>query len=170
MNFFLKNKKAYSQCLQHSCSKRGITAMEMLIVVALIGILVAIVLPQFSGIKENQVFKNAVEDIISTLHNAQSQSLASTNFSEYGVHFQSDQIVVFKGKVFLLGANGNNTVDIISPANISNVSLNGGSSTTGDLYFQRLSGVPNKTGTITVSTPSYSKIITISAAGAVSVN
>jgi len=170
MKNFFKNQKACPQCLQRSYGRRGITVMEMLIVVALIGIIVTIALPQFSKIKENQVFKNTVEDIISALHNAQSQSLASTNFSEYGVHFQPNLIVIFKGKTFLSESVDNNTINIISPANISNVSLDGGSSTVGDVYFQRLSGVPSKTGTITVSTFSYSKIITISATGVVSVN
>ncbi|MEK7088993.1 MAG: type II secretion system protein [Patescibacteria group bacterium] len=150
--------------------QRGITAVEILVVVTIIGILVTVALPQFSKMKENQVFKNAVEDIISALHNAQSQSLASTNFSEYGIHFQSDQIIIFKGKTFSLGAQGNNIININSPASISNVTLAGVSSTSGDVYFKRLSGVPDKTGTITVSTLSYSKVIMISAPGAISVN
>lgn len=150
--------------------KKGITAMEILIVVSVLGILFLITLPQFSKIKENQILKNALEDVVSTLHNAQSQSLASVNSSEYGVHFQSDRIIVFKGKIFSSGATDNKTINIISPASISNVTLGGVSSNTGDVYFERLSGVPNKTGTITITTPSTSKIVTISATGAVSVN
>ncbi|MCX6751157.1 MAG: type II secretion system protein [Candidatus Nomurabacteria bacterium] len=144
--------------------------MEILIVVSVLGILFLITLPQFSKIKENQILKNALEDVVSTLHNAQSQSLASVNSSEYGVHFQSDRIIVFKGKIFSSGATDNKTINIISPASISNVTLGGVSSNTGDVYFERLSGVPNKTGTITITTPSTSKIVTISATGAVSVN
>ncbi|KKP85874.1 hypothetical protein A3B84_01125 [Candidatus Nomurabacteria bacterium RIFCSPHIGHO2_02_FULL_35_13] len=149
--------------------EKGISVIEMLVTVAIIGILVTIALPQFSKMKENQVFKNAIEEIMSALHNAQSQSLASTNSSEYGVYFQPDLIVIFKGKTFSPEST-DNTINIIPPANISNVFLDGNSSTTGDIYFQRLSGAPSKTGTVTVSTPSYSKIITISVTGAVSVN
>lgn len=150
--------------------KQGITIVEMLVVIAIIGILVAVAFPQFSKIKENQVLKNTVGDVTSALHSAQSQSLASINSSEYGVHFQSDRIIIFTGKVFSAGAGDNKTVNIISPASISNVTLLGVSSATGDIYFERLSGAPSKTGTITVSTTSFSKIITISATGAVSIN
>ena len=150
--------------------QKGITAVEILIVVSILGILVLIALPQFSKIKENQVLKNTLGDITSALHNAQSQSLASVNSSEYGVRFQADKIIIFTGKIFSSEATDNKTINIISPANISNVTLGGVSSDTGDIYFERLSGVPSKTGTITVLTPSTSKVITISATGAVSMN
>jgi len=150
--------------------KKGITALEMLFVVSILGILFAIILPQFSTIKENQVMKNATGEIISALHNAQSQSLASVDSIEYGVHFQSDKVIIFKGQVFLVNDVNNKIINIISPASISDVTLDGVSSTTGDIYFKRLSGAPNKVGTVTISTSSMSKIITISATGAISLN
>jgi formate-dependent phosphoribosylglycinamide formyltransferase (GAR transformylase) len=39
------------------------------------------------------------------------------------------------------------------------------SSTSGDVYFNRLSGSPSTTGTVTIYSPSFSKVITISATG-----
>jgi Tfp pilus assembly protein FimT len=150
--------------------QKGITITELLIVFAVIGILVSVTLPQFSKMKENQVLKNTVSDVTSIFHSTQSQSLASLDSSEYGVHFQSDRIIVFKGKVFSVDALDNKTINIISPASISNVTLGGISGTTGDMYFERLSGSPSKTGTVTISTPSFSKIVTISTTGAVSIN
>lgn len=150
--------------------QKGITALEILLVMAVLGVLVSIMLPQFSKIKENQVLKNTIGDITSALHDAQSKTLASVDSSSYGVHFQSDRIIIFKGMVFLVDDINNKTINIITPANISNVTLAGQSEVSGDVYFNRLSGTPNKTGTITVSISSISKIITISATGAVSVN
>lgn len=150
--------------------QKGITVLELLLTLSVLGVLVAVALPQFSGMKENQVLKNTLGDIVSALHNAQSQSLASVDSSEYGVHFQSDRLLIFKGKIFSMGSPDNKTINIISPANISNVTLAGVSSTEGDFYFERLSGIPSKAGTITVSTSSRSKIITISATGAVGIN
>lgn len=144
--------------------------MEMLIVVAIVGMLVAITLPKFSDMKENQALKNTVGEITSALHKAQSQSLASVDSSEYGVHFQSDKIIIFTGTIFSAGATDNKIINVISPANISNVTLGGVSSSTGELYFERLSGAPNKNGAITVSVYSVSKVVTISATGAVGVN
>ncbi|PIR68950.1 hypothetical protein COX93_00335 [Candidatus Nomurabacteria bacterium CG_4_10_14_0_2_um_filter_30_12] len=150
--------------------KKGMALIEILLVIVIIGILSLIVFPQFSKIRENQILKNTVEDVVSTLHSTQSQSLASIDSSQYGVHFQSDKIIIFKGQIFSEGALGNKIINITSPISISNVTLGGVSSTLGDLYFERLSGMPSKIGTVTISTSSVSKIITISATGAVSVN
>ncbi|MFA5827078.1 MAG: hypothetical protein WC839_01090 [Candidatus Paceibacterota bacterium] len=120
--------------------------------------------------KENQTLKNAVNDITSSINNARSQSLASVGSSEYGVHLETDKIIIFKGKVFSISAVDNNVIDIIPPANISNVILSGVSSSEGDFYFERLTAIPSKTGTIIISTSSNSKTITISPTGAISIN
>ena len=144
--------------------------MELLIVLAIIGIIVAITLPSFSSIKENQVLNNAVENVVSALNKARTQTLSSLESSEYGVHFESDQIVIFKGKVYSAVDPDNESVEITSPATISNVTLGGVSGSEGELYFARLSGVPDKSGTVTVSVAGSSKIITISSTGTVSKN
>jgi len=119
--------------------KKGITLVEIMVVIAVLGVLFSVVLP-------------------------------SVNSSSYGVHLESDKVIIFKGTAFSSGDADNETIDIIAPANISNVTLAGVSGSTGNVYFNRLSGGPNKTGTITISTTNFSKIITISATGGASVN
>ena len=150
--------------------KRGMTIVELLVVIAVLGIIFSIVLPQFSKTREMQTQKSAVGDVLSVLERARTQTLASVDSSEYGVRFQSDRVIIFKGKIFSVDDVNNQTINITAPANISNVTLGGISGDSGDMYFNRLSGMPSKTGTVTVSTTSYSKIITISATGASSVN
>lgn len=155
--------------MKKTCNK-GYTVIEILIVAVILGAMLAIALPQFSKIKENQVVKSAVDDTLSAIDKAKSQTLSSLNSSEYGVHFQSDKVIIFTGKVFSAGASGNETINITTPASISNVTLGGVSGTSGDLYFSRLTGVPSATGTVTISSSSYSKTITISATGVSSSN
>ncbi|MDO8659039.1 MAG: type II secretion system protein [Candidatus Parcubacteria bacterium] len=147
--------------------QKGFTIMEALILVAVIGLIVLIVLPQFSKIRENQVLKTGVQDILSSIDKARSKTLSSLNSSEYGVHFQADKVIIFKGIVFSDISPDNETINIISPASITNISLVGGGS---DIYFNRLLGVPSKTGTVTIATTNYNKIITISATGVASSN
>lgn len=145
--------------------KKGFTAIEILIVLSVVVILISIAIGSLSKVKENQVIKDSVQDVLSSLDKARTETLSSLNSSEYGVHFQADQVIIFKGKVYSAGASTNEIISISSPASISNVTLAGVSSTSGDFYFNRLSGAPSATGTVTVSSTNFSKIITISATG-----
>jgi len=147
--------------------KKGFTIIEILVVLAIIGFLVAVVLPSLSTMRSNQVLKSAATDIFSALNKARSNTLSSVDSSEYGVHFESAKIVIFKGTTFSSADPSNEEILISSPASVSGISLSGGGA---ELYFNRLSGAPNKTGTITVTNGSLSKVVTISATGAVSLN
>lgn len=142
--------------------------IELLFVFAIIAIIVAVISPQFSRLRENQVLQNTLGDIISAMNKAQSKTLSSVNSLSYGVHFQSDKVIIFEGIVFTPGEPANEEINILTPASISDVTLGGVSGPDGDIFFNRLSGSPNQTGTITVSTPSASKVISISAAGTAS--
>lgn len=142
--------------------------MEILIVVAVLGILFAVTLPQFSRIRENQVLKNGVENILSSINKARSQTLASLESLAYGVRFESDRVIIFRGNSFSESDPNNETVSITAPASISDVDLGGVSGSVGEFYFNRLSGSPSKSGTVTISTSNYSKVITVSAAGVAS--
>jgi prepilin-type N-terminal cleavage/methylation domain-containing protein len=150
--------------------KKGITLMELIIVIAIIGILSTLVFSSLSETKNNQILKSTVEDVVSVIDKARSQTLASLNLTTYGVHFESNKIVLFSGTTYNTDNASNEVIDISSPANISNISFAGGAT---EFYFNRLSGVPSKTGNITISISSNAnlvKTITISSTGGVSVN
>lgn len=167
MKKIMKIKNACPQCLKHSFCRRGISIIEILFVISALAIIFSVVVPQFSKIREMQVLKNGVGDILSSINKARGETLSSLNSSSYGVHFQSDKVIIFKGTVFSDIDINNETINIVSPATISNIALQGGGS---DFYFNRLSGSPSTTGTLTVSTTSYLKIITISATGSANSN
>lgn len=148
-------------------NQKGFSIIEIMVVLAILAVMAMIVLPSFQTMRSSQVIKAAASDVFSALDRAKSYTLSSIDSSEYGVHFESNKIVIFKGKVYSSTDPLNTEVAIVSPASISEINLTGGAV---DLYFNRLNGMPDKTGTITVSIPSISKIITISATGAVSMN
>lgn len=150
--------------------KKGITIIEILVVIGVLGIIFAVVLPQFSKMRELQVLKNGVGDVLSSVNKARGETLSSLDSFSYGVHFQSDKVIIFKGTVFSASDANNETINLTAPASISNVTFGGVSSSSGDVHFSRLSGSPSTTGTVTLSTSSYSKIITISATGTASSN
>lgn len=147
--------------------KKGFTLVEMLIILAILTILIIVALPSFTTMRNNQILKTTASEVFSALDKAKSQALSSVNSSEYGVHFETNKIVIFKGTIYLSLDPNNEDILISSGASISNINLTGGAI---DLYFDRLSGAPNKTGTVTISVSSLSKIVTISATGAASMN
>lgn len=151
-------------------NRKGFSLLETLVVISIIGIITAVVLPQFSKIKNSQVLKSASGDIISSFKKAETETRASKDSSSYGVHFQSDKIIIFKGVTFSANDANNQDIDIIRPATISNISLSGGAT---DIYFNRLTGTPSATGTVTISIAgdqSMTKTITFSATGNASIN
>ena len=148
--------------------QKGITLWEILLAIAIVGILAVLVLPGFSKIRKIQILKSTTEDIVSVIGQARSQTLASLNSSAYGVHFETNRVILFTGTSFSSDATSNQITNLISPATISSISL---SNSGADLYFNRLSGLPSATGTIMLTLPSVtSKTITISASGSVSAN
>ena len=163
-NFFYK--KGSTRTLSSKVS--GFTLLEIIVVVAILGIILLTVLPQFSKSRETQVLNSAVGDVLSSLNQARAQTLASLDSSSYGVHFQADKVIIFKGAVFSAEDPDNQAVAILEPAMIEDVTLNGVGGSSGELYFARISGSPSKSGTVTLATPNAFRIITISATGGVS--
>lgn len=146
---------------------KGISLVEIVAVLATLGLILAAVVPQFGKNRETQVVKSAVGDILSSLSLARSQTLSSLDSSSYGVHFESGKVVIFKGESFTQNDPDNQEVPILSPASIANVVLNGSSGNSGSLYFERITGNPSKSGTVTISSPNFSRTVTIAATGAV---
>ena len=149
---------------------KGFTLLEAIIVIAIIGIITAVAFPQLTKVRNVQILKSSSEDIVSVLNKARSETLASLNSLQYGVHFDTHSVTIFSGTTYTSGNSSNEIINISSPASISNISLAGG---VYDFYFNRLSGTASKTGAITVSISSDSsltKTITISGTGGVSIN
>lgn len=147
---------------------KAFTLIEILFVISILGILLAIVLPNFNSLRANQILNSTVTDVVSAINKASSRSLASLDSSSYGVYFASDRVVIFKGTVYDVNDIDNEIINITSPATISAINLGGGSA----FYFNRLNNTPNIYGNIVVSIDSSNieKTITIDATGRVSTN
>jgi Tfp pilus assembly protein FimT len=146
--------------------QKGITVAEIIIAVAILAILFSVMLPALGKMRENQTLQSAVSDVASLISRARAETLASIDSSSYGVHFEADRVIIFKGTIYTDGDPNNQETQIISPASISDINLSGGA----DVYFERLTGNPSISGTVTVSSPNFSKTITISGTGSVSIN
>lgn len=145
--------------------QKGISALEVIIVIVILVLLISVTLAKFKDLRESQALQVATTEIVSVLKKANSQTLASIDSSEYGVHFSTNAVIIFKGTSYPSGSDETTAID--DPAYISAITLAGGGD---DVYFNRLSGVPSTTGTVTVAVSGATKTITIGATGIISVD
>lgn len=125
---------------------RGVSLIELLIVMS-IGALLAVlfVYAWRSGAARKQ-FNADVDTTMMYIQRARSQTLASQDASQYGVHFTTDTATLFKGDTFDSTDPDNVEYEFDPRVDITETSLSDGSS---DVVFSRLTGESSATGTLT---------------------
>lgn len=146
---------------------KGITVVETLIVVSIIVLIIGIVMPRFSDMRNVQILQNSTLDVFNALNKARSNTLSGLNSQSYGVHFSSNQVIIFEGITYAPDSASNEVIDLDSRSSISSISLSGGGN---EIYFNRIYGKPNKTGTLTISVGSFSKTVSVGALGNINVD
>ncbi len=152
---------------------KGINLIEILIVISIIGVLSSVVILNLSKFRAEQSLQNTDVDIVSLLNEARTNTISSQNSTTYGVHFESNRIVLFMGATFTEPNATNKQINLDSSVSIpasGGISLNGGGS---DVIFTRISGDTTNYGTIIVrlvSDVTRQKTITINKTGIVSSN
>lgn len=143
----------------------GFSLIEIVIVLGILVLVSAFLVSPFTNFRNTQILQVSVEDVLSTLNKARTQTLAGHGDSAYGVHLETNRVVLFAGETYNASDPTNQAVNLHSLVNISNISLSGGGSS---VVFRRLTGTTTKTGTVTLSLASDSsvnKVITIPATG-----
>lgn len=152
-------------------SSKGITALELLMTVAIMAILAAIIVSPFAQFRNSKVLDTAGENALSILTKARGNTLSSKNSYQYGVHFESSQMVLFRGATYSSSDPNNEAVILDNALEISSIYLAGGVSDA--VLFDRLTGKTSQDGTVVIwvkSDTSKTRTITINATGVVSVN
>lgn len=146
-------------------TNKGFTLIEILIVIAISALIVGGVVVSFSVFSKNQSIESATSEILSELDEARALTLASFDNTVYGVHFESDKIVLFKGSAYSPVGSDNKITNLPSRVSLSGILLNGGGN---NIVFDKLTGKTGHYGTLTislVSDPLKIKVITIQESG-----
>ncbi len=142
----------------------GFTFIETLISIAIIVVVAVIFSSALSLFKESGQLDESQSAIMGFLRDARARTLSSENNTNYGVHFETTQTVLFRGSSYNSLNSTNETYVFPSLVKISAISLVGGS----DVVFQRLSGTTTNSGTVTLQSQnntSRTRTITIYATG-----
>lgn len=126
-------------------SSRAFTLIELLIVVAILAILFVIILARFGTFGKQVDLNTTSQRIISALQLARNQTLGSEGETTYGVYFESDKYILFKGASYDPSGTENKVYDL-TKTEIYDINIIGGSS----VVFERVRGTTSTYGSLKV--------------------
>jgi len=142
--------------------KKGVTFVELMVVIGVLTILIAISVPSFIFFQKGSSLDNDAEKIINVLRLAQSKTLASEGSNQYGVYFQiPNQYILFKGTDYASRDLSYDKVYTVS----SGVEIYDGFN---EVAFERLTGLASQPGSVSlrlISEPAKTKTIYIEGSG-----
>lgn len=142
-------------------NNRGITLLEALFAIGIILLLFIFGIKPFEAVRDRQTLNRVVEDVEKMLQSARTNSQASTNSSNYGVHFEVDSATFFTGSFYSESEPDNKTIVFGDDVRITELFLVGGGN---DVVFNRITGDTVTSGTLKFSlvyNPARFKLITV---------
>jgi len=150
--------------------RKGFTLIEVLVAIAILAALVSAIFGAFLSFNRNQALQKDASKVVATLEEARQLTIFSKESSQYGVHFGTDEVVLFKGSTYSSSDPENTSTKLHSLVSVSATSLNGGGD---EVIFQRLTGETSQDGTVTLVSShdsSETKVITIEKTGLIQSN
>ena len=139
--------------------------IEIIVAIGVLAIVGTTVFVGFSKATESADLKTSAFKVVDALQFARTRTIASLASSQYGVHFEQTQYVLFRGATYNASDPDNIVYPISSRVEIANIALAGGGS---DVVFDRITGKTVQNGTLNVrliADPTQLKIVEISTAG-----
>lgn len=144
--------------------KNGFTLIEVMIVIAVIGVLMAVVGLPLTTFREQQALQNSTNALVSVLNDARTKTFAALDNTSYGVALAVDSATLFTGTTYDSNAATNELYPFETPVTASWSLIGGGNS----ISFDRLKGTTSQYGTIILRLPNgTARTVTITALGSV---
>ena len=124
---------------------RGFTFIELLVVIGMIAVLASGALIAYRAASGGIELKTNAFKIVDVLNLARQRTIASLGSSEYGVHFEASQFVLFKGADYSALDPDNIFYALPDALEIADVSLAGGGS---EVVFDRITGKTVQSGSL----------------------
>lgn len=124
---------------------KGFTLIEVLLSIALLGLLVAFSLPVFFSFQTKNDFDIAGHTTIRTLRRAEFLAQSNERDSGWGVKIENSGITLFKGSSYV---GRDTSFDEVTSFSSSRIGVTGAS----EIVFSKMTGVPSAVSTTTLST------------------
>ncbi len=134
--------KAY----MHSRFSRGFTLIEILVVIAIIGIISTISYATFRSVYLSSATRSTVLIIADSLREARNNTLGAYADTVYGVRVGTSTVTKFVGDTYIEGAASNSVYSFEGGVTATGTIVTNGT----NIVFTHLSGLPSATGTIIV--------------------
>lgn len=127
---------------------KGFTLIEIFVVIAMIFILSGIVFSSYFSFRSHTEVNSGAQEVLNFLRLAQSKTVASEEADKYGVHFEQEKIVLFRGTLYN-PADPDNKIYNFSQVEIplAEIILNGGGN---EVIFERITGQTINYGTVKI--------------------
>lgn len=146
-------------------TQSGITLIELLLVVMMVAILATLSVPFFARFFNQNAVENASVQLIGDFHKAQIYAMTGKANDNWGVHYASSTITLYKGTSFGVDNSFNETFSVPAAVVITGfIDINFAKGT-----GKPSTGNPSTTPTISISAPgNNSEVITINSQGVAS--
>lgn len=144
---------------------KGFTLIEILLALGILAIISTLGVMSLSNVNKDKALVVETERVLSLIAKARSFTLSAKEGSAYGVHFETQKAVLFRGVTYTANATTNEIQTVNAEVKISAISLAGGGT---EVLFSKLTGATTQTGTITLSSvrnSSQTKTVTIVGTG-----
>ncbi|GMU73860.1 MAG: hypothetical protein AMXMBFR44_0590 [Candidatus Campbellbacteria bacterium] len=149
--------------------RKGFTLAEIVIAIAILVVVGTVMLASIREYTKEQALSGAVSSVAAVLSDARLRTLSGNAGVQYGVHLQSDAVVLFSGATYTESDPNNEVIELDTRVMIADISLSGGGE---DIVFEKLSGDTDNFGTVTLalsSDASRQRTITVQGTGLVSI-
>jgi len=139
--------------------KKGFTLIEIIIVIGIIGLLASISMNAYTNSKSHENLQTSTLGLVEAVRHAQSNAQSGKLDSSWGVKLNPSEVVVFKGSSYT--ARDSSLDQLLGlPSGVVVTGLS-------EIVFSKIIGNTTNTGTITVTSGSEIKNITINEKGTI---
>ena len=122
---------------------RGITLIEILIVIAVLLILATVILGAFSGFRAQKTLDATTETVIAGFSRARLNTMSSKNDGRYGIHIEPTRLTYFLAPTFATGTATNVIFPLPKAVEFGGIWIKGGGN---DIFFDRYTGATSQYG------------------------